>query len=168
MTEAVLEAGSWVYKMLVTLVLAVVCVGIVGLVVRSETNTIDVQRELLFNRLLYDPQGFLYTDQDTGVTVTASVNKAWFAQAVGNQLFVDQTFTYLPNYGGAEVTLIDGNERTTVRVNAQTYDTIRVSATANIDRGGQLVTRTYPVRIYDNGATRGGWLVITVATPERA
>lgn len=168
MTEAVLEAGSWVYKMLVTLVLAVVCVGIVGLVVRSERNTIDVQRELLFNRLLYDPQGFLYTDADTGVTVTASVNKAWFDRASADASVADASFRYLPNYGGAELSLLDGTAQTTVRVNAPTYESIRVSSAAGIDNSGQLVTRTYPVTIYDNGARRGGWLVITVAMPARA
>jgi len=164
-TEAVLEAGSWIYKMLVTLVLAVICVAIVGLVIQTETNTIDVQRELLFNRILYDPQGFLYTDSATGVTHTGVMNKEYFVQA---QDRTNQAFMYLPNYGGAEVTLIDGGTRDTVYINAVTYNAIRVSDSAGIKGGGQLVTRTYPVRIYDNGALRGGWLNVTVAMPAKA
>ena len=161
MTEAVLEAGSWIYKMLVTLVMAVVCVAIVGLVIKAETNTIDVQRELLFNRILYDPQGFLYVDgQDrTGVTQTGVFDKSRFDQTVA-----DQAFVYLPNYGGAAVTLVDGGvPMTPILINGPTYESIRVMATSDIEGSGTLVRRTYPVRIYDNGARLEGWLEIIVA-----
>lgn len=163
MTEAVLEAGSWIYKMVVTLVLAVVCVAIVGLVIQTDTNTVDVQRELLFSRVLYDPQGFLYTDEKTGVTRTGVIDRARFTQEHANE-----AFQYVTNYGGARVSLIDGSSTTTIDINAATYNNIRVLTESRIKDGGSIVNRTYPIIIYDKGTQRNGWLSIVVAVPARA
>ncbi len=162
MTEAVLEAGSWIYKMIVTLVIAIICVAIVGLVVKNDTNSIDMQRELLFNRILYDPQGFLYTDKETAVTHTAIIDKELFTQEQANL-----AFQYVKNYGGASVSLIDG-ATTTVIINDPTFSAIRVASEARIINGGSIVTRSYPVVIYDKGVRRNGWLSISVAVPSRA
>jgi hypothetical protein len=159
MTEAVGEAITWIYKMFVTLVLAVICVAIVGLFFRIENNTVDMQRELIFNRVLYDPQGFLYVD-DKGVAHTAVFDKALFEQTR-----VNEVFEYKKNYGGAEVTLIDAGDRKTVYINPETYASISVSSKAKIKGGGSLVTRTYPVTIRDGGVMKQGWVNVTVAVP---
>lgn len=162
MTEAVLEETSFIYKMLMTLIIAIACVGIVSTIVKFDLNTIDIQRELVFNRVLYDPQGFLYTDKD-GVTHTAVIDRERF-----DTIDVDATFTYLPNYAGVKVDLIiDGDTKTRI-INSMTYDNIRLATEANIKDGGSLVKRAYPVIVMDNGKRTSGWLNITVAVPARA
>jgi hypothetical protein len=161
MTEAVLEAGSWIYKMIITLIVAVICVAAVGLVIRSETNTIDLQRELVFNRVLYDPQGIIWVDD--GIAHPGIIDKSRIEQT-----HVSETFQYLDRYCGIGITLLDNGERQTVVVNEGTLRLINTGVQAGITGTGSLVTRAYPVRIKDGANIRNGWLEITVAVPVKA
>jgi hypothetical protein len=158
MTEAIWEAGSWIYKMLFTLIIAIVLVATVGIFINTQVNSIDIQREVMRNRILFDPHSIWLVEN--GVLRVGVLDPARFEQRA-----LDEAFVYPRDYGGAKLTLIDGASQTVRYINEPTFTQISTATTIGVLRGGTVETHVYPVVIGDT-ARRNGYLVVSIAMPE--
>jgi hypothetical protein len=173
-TEPIFESVLWIYKMFMTFIVAVIILFIIGTTITNELNTIELQKELLFSRILYSPDGFWYVDEN-GVMHTGVVNLANF-----NQERVNNAFDYPQRYGGAKITLTAStipytsavSQPAAVYVNNepgdQTYDTLRTQISSGLRNAGTLETRSYPVLIKENNQEKNGILTIEVVVPKIA
>lgn len=158
MTGIVYESGAWLYKLLMALALAVVCVFLVTLVARSDLNTVSVQRDLLLQRVLYSPDSVWIVEN--GIVHTGVVDtRRW------DQYQFDRLFAYPERYGGARLSVrIAGSDVIQpVYVNKDWY-----TAYASQRVGASVETHAYPVVINTNGVLQNAILIVDVAMPERA
>lgn len=161
MTEAIFEAGSWIYKMLFTLLIAIVLVACVGIFLNNDVNTAELQGELLRNRILFDPGGIWYVD------ALGAMHPGILLPDNFNQTHIDRAFQYPPSYGGARLVLIDGGTSQVRYINEETFTRIATNAARGLERGGAVTVHRYPVVIGDT-AQRNAYLYVEIATPERA
>mgnify|MGYP000461384477 CR=1 FL=1 len=163
MTEAVYEAGSWIYKMAFLLIIAVIAVGIVSVAVRPAINTADLQMDLLRQRILYDPAGIIYADSLGAYPGIIDRNAI-------TQSRIDTAFVYPENYGGAKITLLskDNTPLAVAIINLPTYERIAANVEAEIVNGGTMRRYVYPVVIADGTDRENGYLIIDIAGPALA
>jgi hypothetical protein len=160
-TEAVRSAFEWVYKIAITLIVAVVVVAIVGNTMKSDLNTASIQKQLLLNRILYAPDSIWYVDA-SGVVYPGIVDFSQFTQA-----HLDSTFQYPDNYGGAKLTLHGSGQETTVFIAEKNFKYYELNANRGIKQGGTVEVHTYPVLIHESNVEYNGYLSVTIAMPER-
>jgi hypothetical protein len=156
----VLEAGEWIYKMIITLVVASIAIAMVGWTAHLEPNTRELQGELMLNRILYSPEGIWYRAE--GVTHIGVIDKNNF-----DQKNINSAFQYPEGYGGARLTLFEPTATTTVYINEATFKEYEVR---NQKRLNDIRTwkYTYPVLIRVNDKEVNGRLLVEVLMPEQS
>ena len=164
MTGVVQETTSFIYRMLITFIVAVVAIAIVALMVRDNTNTIDVQHALLLDRILLSPDGPWDIDETTSMVYPGVIDSSKF-----NKAQFDNSFIYPKGYGGARLILQDGATTNEQFVNKDTYSELITIIEAGIANGGRISVHNYPILIVDHDGSnqRNGFLTIEIVTPPR-
>ena len=170
MAEIVYETGSWIYKILFTLIIASICIFVIGRTISSDLNTSHIQESLMLNRILYAPDGFW--DKENGITIPGTVNIEQFTDEV-----MKKNFVYHKDYGAAKISLIPNQGPTTVigsddakiiYINKPTYDNFERQMKGKLKSGGRISSHSYPIVIRTGTTYTNGYLVIQIAMPERA
>lgn len=164
MSSEVGEGISWIWKMFLTLVIAVIAIALISMYVNTNLNTIAVQRSLMVDRILYSPDGPWLIDNQ-GMMQPGVLDLSKLAKLDVNS-GIDSVFNYPPGYGGARLSLIDGGSTTVFYINQATFNTILTRVQNNVVNGGSIETHAYPVLIADGTARRNGLFIVVVAVPE--
>jgi hypothetical protein len=157
MAGVVLEAGEWLYKIFITLILATVTIAIVGSTVNVELNTQKIQEQLMLSRILYSPDGFWHMED--GVLHPGVVDRARFK----DEAHMEQAFQYKDNYGGAKLTLSSARGHDVAYINKPTFDNFDTQIRQGL--GGDVRIYTYPVVVRDENGVTNGKLTIQIAMP---
>jgi hypothetical protein len=159
--DVLYEMGVWLYKLLMTAIIAAVCILLVSSAVKTELNTRELQGDLLLNRILYSPDSVWYTEG--GAVRPGVIDLQKFTQEQMNNNFI-----YRDGYGGANITLSYGNEKKSIFIEKNTFDLYKKQYNEGWKNGGVLDTRTYPVVVRTASGEVNGMLVIEIAMPEKA
>jgi hypothetical protein len=167
MSEAVEESVLWLYKMVITFVVAIIALFIVGSSITNELDTIELQKSLFLNRVLYSPDGFWYVDEQ-GVMHTGVVNRAEFRKEK-----IELNFNYPDQYGGALLQLRSlpseaVNIDSALYIEESTYKAISGQVELGFEGAGTVETHNYPVLIKDGNREVNGMLTVRMAMPERS
>ena len=144
------------------LIMAVVSIAIINLVVSGDINSAQLQADLMRQRILYDPGAIIYVDA-SGTAYPGIIDVARVEQA-----HIDATLEYLPNYGGAQISIYseNGEKRASAIVNQATYTRIKTNADAGL--GKSIETTVYPIVLIDSTGRENGFLVIEIAAADEA
>lgn len=151
MAEPVYEAGAWVYKMLITLAVAVVALGIVGYSVKQEVNVRDVQARILLERFLYSPDGIWYQTPER--SYTGIIDARTLADYPALQERLDKAFQYPDGYGALRVSVIrleQTDSRSiygTVTIGKATWQALAPRIEAGTQGIGIYEQHSYPVTV---------------------
>lgn len=161
MSGIMYESFSWIYKVVITLVVAAAAIWIVGGSIANDINTYEVQKQLLISRVLYSPESIWYTD-DSGMLHPGVVDAANF-----NQERMDAGFEYPDRYGGAKLSLVRKTGEENIYIEKETYTFYKNQFENRIRGGGHAETHLYPVVIRTGEQMENGYLILEVALPER-
>jgi hypothetical protein len=171
MADPVYESGAWIYKMLITFIVAAAAIGIVGLNIVNDLNTIEVQKQLVLSRILYSKDSFWV--EENGVVKPGVIDQNKFTPGYFNSLFI-----YPHGYIGASISYttirFQGNDYTrpatqytsdSLYIDEQFFRHIQAQVEGGVGKTGSLETHILPVAIKTNAGMERGFLQIRIAAP---
>jgi hypothetical protein len=151
-------------KIILTIIVMAGIFVLVSIFVNIRVDVKPVQREVLFNRLLYQPNSIMYTDQFTGQVYPGIIDLSKFTNET-----LDNSAKYLyERQISAKLELFDWEKKLvqTAYLNGVWYGRIEPLAGAAIEgaSSGKIMSRTVPVSYRDGNTLRRGYLKVQILT----
>ena len=172
MAEAIYEGLAWIYKMLFTVVIAGIAIGIVSFGVQNDTNTRDVQSNLLLARFLYSPDSMWVIEN--GRVVPGVIDGELLQKPALLQSRLDAGQHYPVGYGGLRITVLTTDAARNIQphgpfyVSKESFIILSEQITANKRRSGVYEVHNYPVLIRTAYRDAPAILQVELVVPELA
>ena len=111
---------NFIPKIIFLAVIAIVVVMLVRTLVVTEVNVQDAEAGVLINRILYSPNGLVYTDNQINRVYPGIIDIENF-----NETILEKAISPVP-YMGAKLDLVMAEQTKTIKYNEKVYDKLYV------------------------------------------
>jgi hypothetical protein len=161
-------AEEWLEQIPKIILTVIVMAGIfvlVSIFVNVKVDVLPVQREVLFNRLLYAPNSIMLTDNFTGKVYPGIIDMDKF----NDETLDNSTKYFYERQISAKLELFDSDKNLvqTAYLNGVWFNRIEPLARAKVGgaSSGKIMWRTVPVSYKKGTVLQPGYLKIEVLTP---
>jgi hypothetical protein len=160
-------AEEWLEQIPKIILTILVLLGIIALInyyVNVGVNVESVEREVLFNRLIYSPNSIMYTDNVTGRGYPGIIDYDNFTNETLDRAI---TYTY-EKHIAAKLELYDLQKQLiqTAYLNGIWFSRLEPLARNHIAKSAEIYQRTIPIIYRKDGIDSPGFLTVEVLIPE--